>query len=56
VRPLSKYKSEREEKLLEDLLAKFQDLGLISWGTTVKVSSGTYRVIMVDDDGKLVTS
>jgi len=52
----SKSRSEYEEKLLEDLLDKFQSLGIISWGTTVKVASGQYRVIMVDDDGKLVTS
>jgi len=51
-----KLKSEREERLLTQLLAKYQSLGIISWGTTVKTESGNYRVILVDDDGKLVAS
>jgi hypothetical protein len=52
-----KYRSEREEKLLEEIKAKLmEDLGILVWGTIVKTAQGDYRVILVDDDGKLVAS
>jgi len=52
-----KYRSEREEKLLEEIKAKLmEDLGILVWGTIVKTAQGDYRVLLLDDDGKLVAS
>jgi len=42
---------------LKQILGKYQqDLGLLVWGTTAKKTQGNYRVLYVDDDGKLVVS
>jgi len=42
-------RSEREEKLLEDLLAKFQAEGILAYG----LDGTTKRPIAVDSSGKL---
>jgi len=50
--------------LQEEILKKLAKLegkylipmGLPVWGSIVKVSKDDYRVILVDDDGKLVAS
>lgn len=42
---------------LRQILGKYQqDIGIIVWGTIVKKAQGDYRVLFVDDDGKLVAS
>jgi len=42
---------------LKQILGKYQqDLGLLVWGTTAKKTQGNYRVLLLDDDGKLVAS
>jgi len=46
----SRYKSEREEKLLEDLLTKYQDLGIVVWGQ-IEGAPGTYAKLLVKSDG-----
>ena len=53
-----KYKSEREEKRLEQILAKLMaaNPGILVWGTKVKLAENDYRVLLLDDDGKLVVS
>jgi len=51
---MSDYRSEYEEKLLEDLKEKFEATkGILIWG---KTAAGEYVAVMVDSDGKLVTS
>jgi len=42
--------SEREEKLLEDLLEKYQETGLVVWGQ-IEGAPGTYAKILVKSDG-----
>jgi len=45
----SKYRSDREEKLLEDLLKKYQTEGILVYG----LDGTTKRPIAVDSSGKL---
>jgi len=42
--------SEREEKLLEDLLTRYQTLGIVVWGE-IEDAPGTYAKILVKSDG-----
>jgi len=53
-----KYRSDREEKLLEQIKAKLMEvnLGILIWGTKTKLAENDYRAILVDDDGKLIAS
>jgi len=53
-----KYKSEREEKLLAEIIAKLmsEHIGILLWGSTVALAENGYRAILVDEDGKLVAS
>jgi len=53
-----KYRSEREEKLLEDIKAKLisTNIGILIWGTKTKLTENNYRAILVDEDGKLIAS
>jgi len=44
------YKSEREEKLLEQLLERYQTLGIVIWGQ-IEGAPGTYAKILVKSDG-----
>jgi len=51
---MSGRRSEYEEKLLEDLKEKFEATkGILIWG---KTATGEYVAVMVDSDGKLVTT
>ena len=44
-------------KKINKIYGKFMATqGLPVWGTIVKVAQGDFRVILVDDDGKLVAS
>jgi len=44
-------------KKLNKISGKFlQTQGLPVWGTIVRTAQGDFRVILVDDDGKLVAS
>jgi len=45
-----RYKSEREEKLLDDLLTRFQALGIVVWGQ-IEGAPGTYAKLLVKSDG-----
>jgi len=47
---MSRYHSEREEKLLEQLLEKYQALGIVVWGE-IEGAPGTYAKILVKSDG-----
>jgi len=50
----SESRSEYEEKLLEDIKEKFEATkGILIWG---KTADGKYVAVMVDADGKLVTT
>jgi len=44
------YKSEREEKKLDDLLLKYQSLGIVVWGE-VEGAPGTHTKVLVKSDG-----
>jgi len=44
------YKSEREEKLLEQLLERYQALGIVVWGE-IEGAPGTYAKMLVKSDG-----
>lgn len=40
---------------LKQILGKYQqDIGIVLWGSTVKKAQEDYRVLRVNDDGKLV--
>jgi len=52
---LGTVRSEREEKLLEDFIDKFQSLGIVVWGE-IDGAPGTYAKIKVTSDGKLVAT
>jgi|GEM_PF-5105135 len=44
-------------KILNKILGKYlTPRGIPVWGSVVKMASGDYRLIRVDDDGKLVKS
>lgn len=45
-----RYRSDREEKLLEDLITRYQTLGIVVWGE-IEGASGTYAKILVKSDG-----
>jgi len=45
-----RYRSEREEKLLEDLLTRYQTLGIVVYGE-IEGAPGTYARILVKSDG-----
>jgi len=47
---MSKYGSEREERLLQQLLDRYQSLGIIVWGE-IEGAPGTYAKILVKSDG-----
>ncbi|PIN72769.1 hypothetical protein COV21_01165, partial [Candidatus Woesearchaeota archaeon CG10_big_fil_rev_8_21_14_0_10_45_5] len=47
---MSKYGSEREERLLQQLLDRYQSLGIIVWGE-VEGAPGTYAKVLVKSDG-----
>jgi len=47
---VSKYGSEREERLLQQLLDRYQSLGIIVWGE-VEGAPGTYAKVLVKSDG-----
>ena len=47
---MSKYSSEREEKLLEQLLERYQTLGLVVWGE-IEGAPDTYAKVLVKSDG-----
>jgi len=55
---MSRYKSEREEKLLEQIKAKLmaENLGILVWGTKTKITENDKRALLTDEDGKLVAS
>jgi len=55
---MSRYKSEREETLLELILAKLmsENIGILVWGSKTKIAEDDKRAILVDDDGKLIAS
>jgi len=44
------YRSEREERLLQQLLDKYQTLGIVVWGE-IEGAPGTYAKILVKSDG-----
>jgi len=50
--------SEEEEKLLEEIKAKLmaENIGILLWGSTVRLTENDYRAILLDDDGKLIAS
>jgi len=48
---MSRVKSEREEKLLEQLMARFEEKGIVVWGVN---ASGKPVKVLVTADGKLV--
>ena len=51
---MSGRRSEKEESILEEIRDRFESTkGVLIWG---KTSAGTYVAVLVDSDGKLVTS
>lgn len=47
-----------EEKLLEEIKDKLMaaNRGILVWGTTVRLAENDYRVLLMDDNGKLMAS
>jgi len=49
--------SEQIVRVLNKIYGKFmRNQGLPVWGVITKTAQGDYRVILVDDDGKLIAS
>ena len=41
---------------LEQILKKFQTIGIVIWGSTTRRAEEDLRALLTDDDGKLVAS
>jgi len=49
--------SEQILRILNKILGKYQrDIGIVVWGGITRTAQGDYRVVLVDEDGKVVAS